>query len=491
MAAPLFATRRNRAAALWSVAILTGLTAIAGSVAVACPFCSAVQQTLRQEMAAMDAVVIAQAIPGSERDEETGEVSLRIVRILKGESFLKLGSTVRSVYYGNVEPGRRFMLSGVEPSEVMWSSPLPVDERAEEYLANIMLLPEDEVERLRFYQQYLQDESTMLARDAYDEFAITPYPIVSSLKDEMNHDQLVQWIKDPEMPADRRRLYLVMLGICGTEKDVPMLEAMLRSTQKSDRTGLDSLIACYLTLAKDDGLKTVDELFLANKQAPYADTYAAIMAIRFHGTETDKIPRASLVKSLHQVLERSDLADLVIPDLARWADWTVIDRLVELYRVADADNNWVRVPVVNYMRACPLPEATAAMEKLKEIDPEAVKRANTFFAAPVPPAEKTPTTSSMEPADSKFGRIARLTATESMIDGTGEDGSGSLVAMNAGVLNPLAAAPAIDGVSPLPNRMGLLSVLGIVASTLMIFAYLVISGGPQPRVEMVRNEVRR
>ena len=55
MAAPLFATRKNRAAALWSVAILTGLTVIAGSVAVACPFCSAVQQTLRQEMAAMDA----------------------------------------------------------------------------------------------------------------------------------------------------------------------------------------------------------------------------------------------------------------------------------------------------------------------------------------------------------------------------------------------------------------------------------------------------
>ena len=48
----------------------------------------------------------------------------------------------------------------------------------------------------------------------------------------------------------------------------------LRSTQKSTRGGLDALVACYLTLAGEKGLKLVDELFLANNQAPYADTYA-------------------------------------------------------------------------------------------------------------------------------------------------------------------------------------------------------------------------
>ena len=42
------------------------------------------------------------------------------------------------------------------------------------------------------------------------------------------------------------------------------------------------------------------------------------MAIRFHGTEGDVIPRSALVESLHHVLDRKDLADLVIPDLARW-----------------------------------------------------------------------------------------------------------------------------------------------------------------------------
>ena len=30
-----------------------------------------------------------------------------------------------------------------------------------------------------------------------------------------------------------------------------------------------------------------------------------------------------------------------------------IDRLTKLFINADPDNNWVRVPVVNYLRACP------------------------------------------------------------------------------------------------------------------------------------------
>ena len=50
---------------------------------------------------------------------------------------------------------------------------------------------------------------------------------------------------------------------------------------------------------------------------------------------------------------------------------------------ADPENNWIRVPVVSYLRACPLPEAEKALEKLEELDPDAVRRANTFFSIPV------------------------------------------------------------------------------------------------------------
>jgi hypothetical protein len=89
------------------------------------------------------------------------------------------------------------------------------------------------------------------------------------------------------------------------------------------------------------------------------------------------------------MLERPELADLVIPDLAKWEDWAVMDRLFDLYKTANDKNSWVRVPVVNYLRACPLPKAKELLKECEKIDPAAVKRANAFFpGAPTPPPDK-------------------------------------------------------------------------------------------------------
>ncbi len=145
------------------------------------------------------------------------------------------------------------------------------------------------------------------------------------------------------------------------------------------RAGLDAMIGCYLTLTGPKGMPIVEELFLKNHQAEYADTYAAIMALRFHGTETKIIPRERILEGLRYMLDRPQLADLVIPDLARWQDWSQLARLVQLFKDADEKSSWVRVPVVNYLRACPKPEAKEYIKELEKIDPDAVKRANTFF----------------------------------------------------------------------------------------------------------------
>jgi len=321
-----------------------------------------------------------------------------------------------------------------------------------------------------------------LARDAYDEFAVAPYDAVKKLGPEMDREQLLQWIGDPEMATDRKRLYLTMLGVCGDEKNLPFLEKMLRSTQKSSRGGLDALIACYLTLAGEQGLPLVDELFLANKKAPYADTYAAIMAVRFHGTEGDVLPRSALVESLHHVLDRKDLADLVIPDLARWSDWSQIDRLVNLFVKADPDNNWVRVPVVNYLRACPLPAAKEALIKLEKIDPESVRRANTFFSIPVPSreTEKSDSSSSIDrETDSKFSGGPAFSDVGQNELGMRE---GSVLAepgQATAALGSAALTPTTGSESGM-NPWRLSYVIGLALATIMIVQFLLLSGGAQP-----------
>ncbi len=472
------------------VVVAAVMLACAAVPMMACPFCSAVSQTLRQEMEVMDAVVIASCTQSDiTRNRSTGETTMRIEKVLKGDDYIKVGDEVTAVYYGEVAVGRRFMLSGVDPPDLQWSC-LPVTERGEAYVIKVAELADgDPADRLRFYDDFLQDDETMLARDAYDEFAIAPYSVMKELSDHMDHDQLVKWISDSELSTDRKRLFLTMLGICGNEDDLPMLEEMLRSTKKSTRGGLDALIACYLTLAGEDGLATVDELFLNNQSAPYADTYAAIMAVRFHGTEGEVIQRSALVESLHHVLDRKDLADLVIPDLARWQDWTQIDRLTDLFLKSDPDNNWIRVPVINYLRACPLDKAKEAIAKLEEVDPESVKRANTFFSIPVPARDTQPAESDASSIlDPKNPIVAVLSAP-------------AAVAMKPGVKlasavssTTLAKGPQIGFVrtanlatADQPNRLANLLQLGLVIaiaiSTLMIAQFLLLTGGTLPQQE--------
>ncbi|HEX4149339.1 MAG TPA: hypothetical protein VHY20_10140, partial [Pirellulales bacterium] len=214
------------------------------------------------------------------------------------------------------------------------------------------------------------------------------YAEVEQIGKRMPHDKLVGWIKNPETSTSRRRLYLTMLGVCGTKADVPVMEQMVRNEDRQVRAALDALIACYLNLTHGEGMPLVEDLFLKNNKAEYTDTYAAIMALRFHGQETNVVSKARLTQAMRYMLDRPQLADLVIPDLARWQDWSVMDRLVKLFKDADDDSIWVRVPVVNYLRACPLPEAKKHIEELAKIDPEAVKRASQFFpiGAGTPPA---------------------------------------------------------------------------------------------------------
>lgn len=352
-----------------------------------CPFCSAASQTLRQESLSMDAVAIASLVSDGRVDID-GNAIFVVERVLRGESLLEKGQKVEANYFGPGKTEKKFLLLGVDPRNLVWSSPLPLSEDAQKYIEAIQKLPEDPIARLDFYQKHFEHPDSLLARDSYDEFALAPYEDVKKLKSKMDHDQLMEWIRDPAISPDRKRLYYTMLGICGNQEDAVEFESMIRSSDPDKRAGLDALIASYLMLRGPEGLKLIDEQFLANRKASYPDVYASVMALRFHGTEAAAIPKEAILGSMRNLLSAPDLADLVIPDLARWQDWSQIDRLCELFKSANDDNSWVRVPVVNYLRACPLPEAKERLVELEKIDPKAVKRAATFFPIPAPAADK-------------------------------------------------------------------------------------------------------
>ena len=362
-----------------------------------CPFCSVTTATFNEEITSMDAVVYARlvklppSVKAADRTDPTKEVpkaTFEITEVIKGSENLEIGQQVQTIYFGNGKIGSVFLVMGVDPPKLMWSTPLQLSEAAQVYIKQVVKLPRDPTKRLDFFQGFLENDDEMLAADAYDEFASAPYTAVKNLRDNMDHAQLTSWIRNPDVPASRRRLYLTMLGVCGTDADIPMLETMMKSKDRRLRAGLDALVACYLTLKGEAGMPLVESLFIKNKKSEYADTYAAIMALRFHGTESDIVSRERILKSMRHMLDRPELADLVIPDLARWEDWTQVERLVKLFKDADEKTSWVRVPVINYLRQCPLPLAKQRIKELEKVDPAAVKRANTFF--PFGPADGSP-----------------------------------------------------------------------------------------------------
>lgn len=359
-----------------------GSTVSLAANSAACPFCSAINMTFWEQIKSHDAVVIAKLItlppPVADIDAELPKAEFEVVRVLRGAEHIETDAIFRVLLVGEYPVGQEFVVMGVNPPGFVWSTPLKATPRVVEYVEMLGKLPEKGPDRLNFFQKYFEDEESVLAFDAYDEFARAPYEDVLALKERMDHDQLVKWILNPETSVNRRRLYFTMLGVCGGPQDVEMLERLIRSDDRKEQAGLDALVSCYLKLKGPDGLTLIEDEFLKNDQADYVDTLATISALRFHGSEEKIIPRERLVAAVRTLLDRPKMADMVIPDLARWEDWSVMEKLVDLFKNSTEETIWVRVPVIQYLQVCPKPDAKKYIEELRKIDPDAVARAALF-----------------------------------------------------------------------------------------------------------------
>lgn len=398
---------------------------LARAVALACPFCDAPAQTLSEETASADAVVLAKLIkeapPTTDAaDPNSGTATFEIIDVLRGKDHVGDAKEISAVYFGEPNKEQNFMITGLGTESLDWTTPLPLSEAAVDYMRKLPTLPASGADRLAFFQEYLENADPLLAQDAYDEFARASYEDVQALGPRMYHDKLIQWITDLEINPSRRRLYFTMLGVCGGPEDLPILESMIVSDyskmepaileitstglgmggpiclagwpevveqeERQKKLGLDALVACYLTLRGGEGLDLVDNRFLKDPKVDYTYIYSTIMALRFHGDQdTNAVPKDRLMQSIRLLLDNSDFADQVILDLSRWQDWSVLDKLVEMFKSAD-EKSYVRQPVVTYLTvAAEQPgdvgtRAAAALKQLEEFDPDTVKQARSLMA---------------------------------------------------------------------------------------------------------------
>jgi len=152
-------------------------------------------------------------------------------------------------------------------------------------------------------------------------------------------------------------------------------------------------------LKRDKGLDVLDKHKLQNKKIPFSETFAAMQALRFMWTYgTGKIAPERLQQSMRILLDRPEMADLVIADLARWKDWSLQDKLMKMYGEGEYNVPSVKRAIVRYMLvsskdvtnggggAVAIPPHAAngqkLLDELRKKDPKTVSEAERFFVVP-------------------------------------------------------------------------------------------------------------
>lgn len=316
-----------------------------------CPFCSAPSLTLSEQLTAADAAVLVQWVDGKMPTEKSaGTTTYSIVEVSRGPKDLKKDEKLTVPRYRAGKKGDLFLLFGTKEKEIDWSSPLEVTEATYQYIVQAPSPESPTTKRLEYFLKFLEYSDQLVSNDAYGEFANAPYEDIVKIRDKMDREKIRKWVAASETSPTRLGLYGLLLGLCGNDKDALLMRAKIEEETQDFRLGIDGLISGYLLLTGEKGLEAIDKSKLSNKKAPFSETYAAMQALRFMWTYGNgRISKERLRQSMRELLDRPELADLVVADLARWEDWSVQERLMKLYGEGDYAIPSVKRAIVRYL----------------------------------------------------------------------------------------------------------------------------------------------
>ncbi|WP_339747545.1 hypothetical protein [uncultured Rubinisphaera sp.] len=439
-----FSMKRFAVRIMVMIAFCVMLVSITSNQAISCPFCNAPQLTLAEQIAQSDAAVIAEWTKGTPPDFDSGtpgNTTYRIENIIKspdtnavtidqmivlkeyypgeaGQFSLIVGSQDLSVSTRLLEKRLKVGSFGLTPvedptqvpvlipvsfttstTELNWLSPLDISKEGFEYVINAPGPENDPQKRLQYYVNFLEAKDPLIADDAYAEFANAPYDTIAAVRDSFPKQKIRHWVFSEETSVTRLGLYGLLLGLCGDNSDIAPLKEKVVSNDEDFRLGIDGVMAGYLLLAGEEGLNVLEETKLkpslkSPSPVPFSETFATLQSLKFlweyaPGT----VEKERLRSSMRILLQHPDLADLVIIDLARWEDWSLLPKLKEMYGSEPYDVPAIKRAIVGYLIACekqrPMDPATEVpqfvvsaeeyLAQLEETDPKTVKTARLLF----------------------------------------------------------------------------------------------------------------
>ncbi|MEO1982233.1 MAG: hypothetical protein ABGZ24_17085 [Fuerstiella sp.] len=381
-----------------TIAVLT-LTVFSSALS-ACPFCLAPMQTWAEMIAEAEVVVLAKLLVAHEGSQtENPYAILEIVEVHKGQDVRPAGKRVRIDDYLYGQAGELFLLRGgfrdmatpeiIETfaTDAPESSPPAVSpairkvsatddtdsavststsktfawDRADRVsIASYRYItaapnPTNEArERLQYFLPFLETKDSLVAADAWGEFANASYEDIVANGKSFPADKLRIWIADKQTSPERLGLYGMMLGLCGGAQDAAFLQQQIGLPSSAEiRFGVEGLMGGLLLLTGEDGLSFLEESRLKNANASQFDCLSVVQAVQFvWAYEPELMSKQRLRSSLYPMLQREGLREIAIRDLARWQDWKALSLLPKVYQACRVDDPGTTRAIVGFLFVC-------------------------------------------------------------------------------------------------------------------------------------------
>lgn len=392
----------RRPARLLSAGLLLAAGALLLStptVSPACPFCSAPTLTLSEQFTKAEAVLLVSWAGGDKAvADKAGNTKYEIVQVVRDpDKKYKKGENIVLERYRSGKKGDLSLLMGTKAETIDWGTPLDVTETSFNYIAQAPPPESAPEKRLAYFLKFLEFPDQTISNDAYSEFANAAYKDIVPMAKLMPRDKLRKWVAGNDIPVTRLGLYGMMLGLCGDESDAAIMQQKILEKSDEFRLGVDGIMGGYLLLTGDKGLDVIEKSKFLDKKVPFSETYAAMQALRFMWTYgKGRIPADRLRQSMRLLLVRPELTDLVIADLARWKDWSLQDKLMEMYGAEEYNVPSIKRAIIRYMIASSKDVSAGGgketpkhaevgaknLKTLRERDPKMVAEAERFFFLP-------------------------------------------------------------------------------------------------------------
>ncbi len=361
-------------------------------VAWACPICGEPTVTLTERLARADVALLVQWVSNKpSKDAAAESTTYEIVQVQRDAlGKYKVGEDLTVSQLRPGKAGNLFLLMGQKNDTlgIKWEigPAQPVSETSYQYIIQA-LSPETPAEkRLPYFIKFLEFPDLTIANDAFNQFVNAPTKDIFAVADKLPREKLRRWLANPKTPGTRRSGFGLMLGLCGDADDARFLAKLIAATDSDSSLGVEGLTFGYLLLAGEEGLTTIEKTRMSDEKLSDGEVYATALAVRyFWSYGNGKISPAHMQRAMRRLLDRPALAEIAIVDLARWKDWGLQQRLMEIYKSEDQTDKKLKEAIIHYMIACTkdvpkegkeIPRhVTAArkyLDELRELDPQLV-----------------------------------------------------------------------------------------------------------------------